>query len=146
MRYSLRHRLLSYLVLVFLIWGIYYVSWSRHLYIVTAYCGCPICVNVPEYRDGKFASGKKIYWGGIAADAKVPFGAKVELFPMNPKNMVAMMKILKGRTRYVVEDRGGKIKGRHIDIYIPDEMGGHKTALKWGVRRMRILINGRWAD
>lgn len=146
MRYSLKQRVYSYLLLAFLVWGIYYFGWGRHLYTVTAYCGCPICINVPEYRDGKFASGKKIYWGGVAADPKVPFGTRVELFPLSPKNLGAMISLLKGRRRFVVEDRGGLIKGRDIDIFIPDSMGGHKTAKKWGVRKMRVFMNGRLAE
>lgn len=124
----------------------YYQLWGKHLYLVTAYCNCPICVNVPKYHDDEFASGRKIYWGGIAADPKVPFRTKVELIPQWPADWFAVLGLLKSRRNFVVEDRGGKIKGRHIDLFIPDSMGGHKTALKWGRRRMRIKINGKWAD
>ena len=96
--------------------------------------------------DGKFASGKPIYWGGIAADKKIPFGAKVDLAPFWPWDHLAIHRILNNRTKFRVEDRGGKIKGRHIDIFIPDKMGGHPTALKWGRKWMRIQMNGNLAD
>ena len=146
-RFGLRHRLLSYAIILGIAWFLYYESWGRHLYTVTAYCNCPICINIPKYqKDNLFASGKKLYWGGIAADPKVDFGSTVELVPMSPKTWVLIAKIFKGRNRFTVEDRGGKIKGRHIDIYIPDSLGGHKIARKWGVRRMRIMINGELAD
>ncbi len=120
--------------------------WGWHVYRVTAYCNCPVCINVPEYRDNRFASGKRIHWGGVAADASVPFGSRIELVPLWPQDWKAVFKILGGRRKFIVEDRGGKIRNRAIDIFIPDSRGGHKTALRWGVHYMRVKINGRWAD
>jgi len=115
--------------------------------LVTAYCNCPICVNIKKYQhDDQFASGKRIYWGGIAADRSIPFKTKVELVPLWPQDWGTLTTLLKGRRKFVVEDRGGKIKGKHLDIFIPDSMGGHQTARRWGVRRMRIKLNGEWAD
>ena len=112
---------------------------------MTAYCNCPICINVKKYQDNQFASGRPIYWGGIAADPSIPFGSKVELAPHWPQDWLADQVILQGRRNFTVEDRGGKIKGRHIDLFIPDSLGAHSMARKWGVRRMRIKINGKWA-
>lgn len=137
---------LIYTFSIFLIWTVYYVSWGRYLYIVTAYCNCAVCINVPKYRDNQFASGRKIYWGGIAADPKIPFRSRLEILPTWPQDWAAVTKLFRGRRKFIVEDRGGKIKGRHIDIFIPDSMGGHKAALKWGVRRMRVKINGVLAE
>ena len=99
-----------------------------------------------KYQTGHFASGKKVYWGGIAADPSVPFGTRIELEPHWPGDWAAVSRLLKGRRNFRVEDRGGKIKGKHLDVFIPASFGGHKTALRWGVRRMRIKINGEWAD
>lgn len=132
--------------LFLLIWVAYYSLWGRHLYLVTAYCNCPICINVPEFRDGRFASGKKVYWGGIAADPAVPFGSEVELVPFWPVDRWKIKTILKKRIKFQVEDRGGMIKGKHIDLFIPDSMGGHKTALKWGRQKLRIKLDGELAD
>ena len=129
-------------VFIFMVWVSYQYFWGRHLYTITAYCNCPICIDIASYRDGKFASGKKIYWGGVAADPSVPMGAKVDLVPQTPRDLMDIFTLLHGRFHYRVEDRGGKIKGRDIDIYIPDSRGGHKQALKWGKRKMRIKING----
>lgn len=142
----IKKKIISYLFIAAVLWAAYYFAWGRHLYIVTAYCNCATCINVPAYRDGKFASGKKTYWGGIAADKKVPFGSKVELVPHAPGDWMAVMGILRGRTQFVVEDRGGKIRGRHIDVFFPKSRGGHMAALEWGARRMRIKINGKLAD
>ena len=127
-------------------WSLYYAFWGRHLYLVTAYCNCPICINVPKYHDSRFADGKPLYWGGIASGSSIPFGTQVDLVPHWPQDWGAVFALLEGRRDFRVEDRGGKIKGKHIDLFIPDSMGGHKTAMKWGVRRMRIKLNGEWAE
>lgn len=125
---------------------LYWSLWGSHLYRITAYCNCAICINVPKYQDGRFASGKKTYWGGVAGDPSVRFGSDVELVPFWLEDWKAVLKTLKGRKRFIVEDRGGKIKGKCIDIFIPKSRGGHKLARKWGVRYMRIKINGEFAS
>lgn len=135
---------LSFLALLGLIF--YYELWGKHLYLVTAYCNCSICVNIPQYLDNQFANGKKIYWGGIAADPKVPFGTKVELVPLWPGDFSKIDRVLDGKRTFRVEDRGGKIKGKHIDLFIPDSMGGHKAALKWGRQMIRVRMNGKLAE
>jgi len=66
--------------------------------------------------------------------------------PLWPQDWGKVMTLLRGRRKFTVEDRGGKIKGKHIDLFIPDSMGGHQTARKWGVRRIRIKLNGEWAE
>jgi len=133
-------------ILAVCVWKAYDILWLRHRYLITAYCDCPICINVPEFRDGKFASRRPVYWGGVAADKSVPFGANVELVPFTVRDWLAVGKFLGGRRHFTVEDRGGKIHGRHIDVFFPQTSGGHETALHWGVRRMRVKINGLWMD
>lgn len=121
---------------------VYHELWGKHVYLVTAYCDCAICINIPKYRDGQFANGKKVHWGGIAADPKVPFGTELELVPFWPFDFWKIKHVLNERQKFRVEDRGGKIKGKHIDIFIPQSMGGHQTALEWGAQRMRVRMNG----
>src|SRR3989338_7958857 len=101
----LKRKFIIYASLVFFIWSVYYILWERHAYIVTAYCNCPICINVKEYYDGKFASGKGVYWGGIAADPHVAFGTKVELVPLFPQDWFSVAVLLQGRRNFIVEDR-----------------------------------------
>jgi len=127
-------------------WKAYDILWLRHRYLITAYCDCPICINVKSFRNGKFASRKPVYWGGIAADKKIPFRSGVELVPATPTDWFAVWRLLDGRRKFVVEDRGGKIRVRHLDIFFPKDRGGHEAALRWGARRMRIKINGKLAD
>jgi len=133
-------------ILAMMVWKVYDVFWSRHCYLITAYCDCPICINVPEFRDGKFASRRPVYWGGVAADKSIPFGSSVELVPFTVWDWLAVRNFLGGRRNFTVEDRGGKIHSRHIDIFFPQSRGGHQTALRWGPRRMRVKINGQLMD
>ncbi len=141
--FRLAIRIILILVLVACLWKVYDVYWLRHRYLVTAYCDCPICINVPEFRDGKFASRRPVYWGGVAADKSVLFGSSVELVPITVRDWLAVRKFLGDRRYFTVEDRGGKIRGRHIDIYFPQSWGGHEAAVHWGARRMRVKINGQ---
>ncbi len=134
------------LVLAVAAWKAYDVYWLRHRYLITAYCDCPVCVNRIEFRDGKFASQRPVYWGGVAADRSVSFGSSVELVPFTVWDWLAIRFFLDDRRYFTVEDRGGKIRGRHIDIFFPQSRGGHQAAVRWGVRRMRIKINGRFME
>ena len=62
---------------------------------------------------GRTASGKPVRRGMVAADRRVlPLGTKVRL-----KNAGQYSGV------YRVEDTGGKIRGRKIDIYIPSRRG-----------------------
>jgi len=113
---------------------------NRNVYTVTAYCSCKKCINSREFRDERFASNQKVYFGGIAANKSIPFGTKIKLIPKRARDKKAVDRYLRGRKDFIVEDRGFLIKGRKLDIFIPQNMGGHKTALKWGKRRLRIQI------
>jgi len=143
---NLKFNLIALSFLVIFLSVLYHELWGKHLYLVTAYCDCPICINIAKFRDRKFASGRKTYWGGSAADSKISFGTEIELAPFWPKDFWKINRILRNRTSFEIEDRGGKIKGRHIDLFIPQSMGGHRTALKWGRQRMRIRLNGELAE
>lgn len=108
---------------------------------VTGYCKCgeccgwkrnllfrPVIASGPNKGDRKrvgiTASGTKAKPGTIAADgALYPFGA---------------IMYIKGYGYGRVEDRGGDIKGEHIDLYFHT----HRQALKWGKRRMNVTV---WA-
>ena len=91
---------------------------------VTGYCPCRKCcgkwAKVPMSRR-RTASGKllknlikhKILF--CAADKSVPFGTVF---------------IIPGKGRYIVEDRGGAIKGGKIDLFFLK----HSDALAWGRR------------
>ena len=110
-------------------------------FIVTGYCNCKKCCSwkyswfgfgPPVYSAGKLkgkpkkvgltASGTRAKHGTIAADTSLfPFGTTMEI---------------EGYGIGKVEDVGGAIKGRHIDLWFPS----HKEALKWGSKRMKVKI------
>jgi 3D (Asp-Asp-Asp) domain-containing protein len=111
---------------------------NQNIYIVTAYCNCQVCINKHAYRDGRFASNKLTYFGGIAAPKNIKFGTNVKLIPLTEADKKAVNTYLEGKTEYRVEDRGYLIKGNRLDIFIPKRMGGHKTARLWGTRKLKI--------
>lgn len=87
-------------------------------YKVTAYCSCSKCCGK---KTGRTASGTKATAGRtVAASAQFKFGTKLKI---------------NGKT-YVVEDRGGAVKGNKIDVY----MNSHAAALAWGVKYLPVEI------
>lgn len=50
------------------------------------------------------ASGRPVFYGEVAADRGVPFGARM---------------VLPGLGTFVVLDRGGAIVGTRVDVYLP---------------------------
>ncbi len=94
---------------------------SLGIYEVTAYCPCEKCCGK---SDGITASGTVATAGRtIAADTNdLPFGSEV---------------IINGRT-YVVEDRGGAIRGKRIDIFFDT----HAAALEFGRQSIEVFYGG----
>ena len=88
------------------------------IYKITAYCSCARCCGK---SNGITACGKKAKAGRtIAAPRGFKFGTKVSI---------------NGKT-YVVEDRGGAIKGNRIDLYV----NSHSEALRWGVKYLPVKV------
>lgn len=106
---------------------------------VTGYCNCGKCCSWkrdmfgfgrPVYNYGPMkgrpkkigitASGSRAKHGTIAADPMVfPFGTHLEV---------------PGYGVGTVEDIGGSIKGRHIDVWFPS----HEEARRWGSRWLKV--------
>jgi len=111
------------------------------LILVTGYCNCGKCCGwerngfgfgEPVYDYGKMkgkpkkigitASGTKAKRGTIAADPKVfPFGTHLRV---------------PGYGSGTVEDVGGSVKGRHIDIWFPT----HAEARAWGSKWLKVQV------
>ena len=83
-------------------------------YKVTHYCACTICT----WGSGITASGKPVAEGMIAAD-----------WGVLPKGTVVYIQRGENLVKKVVEDRGGAINGKIIDVYVPS----HGQALQMGV-------------
>ena len=83
---------------------------------VTGYCPCKKCC---KKDDGITASGVKATANHtIAAPSKYSFGTKIQL---------------NGYGTFVVEDRGGAIKGNRINRYF----NTHQEALNWGRKKCK---------
>ena len=89
-----------------------YASGGTYLgqYVLTGYCPCAICCGKTNgiTACGTLATSNHT----VAADPSIPFGTKL---------------IINGQL-YTVEDRGGAIKGNHIDIFF----NTHQEALDFG--------------
>lgn len=112
---------------------------DTNLVMTTGYCSCGQCCSwrkrwilfgQPVYNYGSLkgkpkkvgvtARGTKAHIGTIAADPSVwKFGTRLSV---------------PGYGEGVVEDVGGAIKGRHIDLWFPT----HAEAIRWGVRWLKV--------
>ena len=91
---------------------------SLGYYTVTAYCPCRKCC-------GKWANG--ITASGVYATPDHTIAA--------PKSFKFGQKLMINGNTYVVEDRGGSIKGRKLDIYFSD----HRSALRFGKQKLEVF-------
>ena len=94
--------------------------------LVTAYCACTKCCGPSAH--GLTASGKLVTANRgrfVAADAKVfSFGTKLKIPGYNNGNQVEVL------------DRGGAIKGNHLDVFF----SSHQKAMDWGKRWLDVTV------
>ena len=110
---------------------------GKGLFEVTGYCNCGECCGWEYDKDGnavynyahlkgrlkiigQTSSGKMAKRGTVAADPRV-FKIGTKLY-------------IPGYGEGVVEDIGGAIKGRHIDLWFST----HQEAKRWGKRYLKI--------
>jgi 3D (Asp-Asp-Asp) domain-containing protein len=93
---------------------------NEESYTVTAYCPCIKCCGK---EDGITASGIKAVSGiTVAADTDIlPFGTEI---------------LIEGIGHRIVQDRGGAIKGKSIDIFFDT----HEEALMFGRQNLKVYI------
>lgn len=88
-------------------------------FTATAYCGCAKCCGKST---GKTASGTTATAGRtVAMSGSYSFGTKIEI---------------QGMGTYIVEDRGGAIKGNRIDIFFSN----HQKALDFGRKTVYLKV------
>jgi 3D (Asp-Asp-Asp) domain-containing protein len=94
--------------------------------LVTGYCPCRKCCG--KFADGKTASGRRITYNRgrfVAADTSLlPFGTKVSIPGYH------------GGRPVPVEDRGGRIKGRRLDLFF----FSHHQAREWGSQWVDVTV------
>ena len=93
---------------------------------VTAYCPCTKCCG--PHANGITASGQPVTVNlgrFVAADTRVlPFGSTVRIPGYHDGQPVPVL------------DRGGAIKGDHLDVFFPS----HQQALDWGRRWVLVEV------
>jgi 3D (Asp-Asp-Asp) domain-containing protein len=92
---------------------------------VTAYCPCPKCCG--KNAKGLTASGKPIAFDGghfVAAPSTYAFGTKLVIEGYNGNQPVQVL------------DRGGAIKGNHLDVFFPT----HEQAKQWGRHFVDVTV------
>ena len=94
--------------------------------LVTAYCPCTKCCG--SHAQGLTASGKPVSFNGgrfVAADTRLyHFGTKVQIPGYADGQAVE------------VADKGGAIKGNHIDVFFPT----HDEARQWGRKWVAVTV------
>jgi 3D (Asp-Asp-Asp) domain-containing protein len=100
-------------------------------YIATAYCPCEKCCGVWATRRPLDENGDPIVYGatGIILRQGISVAADV----MHP---MGTMLAIEGMGTYIVQDRGGAIKGNRLDIYFTD----HDEASDFGVQTVRVRV------
>jgi 3D (Asp-Asp-Asp) domain-containing protein len=88
----------------------------------TAYSNDDGSIDVEQWRDGRTATNKVARRGHIAADWR--------LFPPGTRLYVP------GYGEAVVEDRGGQVKGYHLDLFVDSR----EEALRWGIRNLDVYV------
>ncbi len=86
---------------------------------VSAYCAESCCCG--KWADGITASGKPAIGKICAAPPHIPFGTVLDV---------------EGYGEYVVEDRGGAIKGNKLDLLFST----HAEALEFGRKDLKVRI------
>ena len=95
-------------------------GWKRNWMLRPIYTSGPLKGKVK--RVGITASGTKARHGTIAADTRVyPFGT---------------IMYIEGYGYGRVEDRGGAIKGKHVDLFFYS----HRDAMKWGRKTQKVKV------
>ena len=93
---------------------------------VTAYCSCRKCCG--PHAQGLTASGRPISYNGgqfVAADTKLfKFGTRIQIPGYADGQPVEVI------------DRGGAIKGFHLDVYFPT----HEAARQWGRKWLAVTV------
>ena len=109
------------------------------LVLVTGYCNCESCCS---WKRSWFGLGSPVYAYGPMKGRPKQVGVTASGTTARKGTIAADPKVWKFGTRLavpgygdgVVEDLGGAIKGRHIDVWFPT----HAEAVRWGRRWLKV--------
>ena len=104
--------------------------WSLGEYKLTAYCACEKCCGYWATIRPVDDEGNPIVYtsNGSVAKHGVTVAADTDILPFGT------VLLIDGH-EYTVQDRGGKVKGNHIDIYFDS----HEAAKEFGVKYLEIF-------
>lgn len=100
-------------------------------YKLTAYCACEKCCGAWARIRPIDKDGKPIVYTASMAEAKqgVTIAADTNVHPFGT------VLVIDGK-EYTVQDRGGAVKGKHVDIYFES----HEEAKQFGVQYKDVFI------
>lgn len=106
-------------------------------YKLTAYCACEKCCGAYALNRPTDKDGNTIVYTASMAEAKqgVTVAADTSIHPFGTVLLI-------GGNEYTVQDRGGAVKGKHIDIYFDS----HEEARAFGLQYGEVFAKGGQAD
>lgn len=98
----------------------------------TAYCPCEKCCGKWATLRPQDENGQPIVYGatGIVLQSGISVAADTSIYPMG-----TVLEI-QGFGKFIVQDRGGSIKGNRIDIYFDN----HDEAVDFGVQTVKVRV------
>lgn len=102
-------------------------------YKLTAYCACEKCCGAYALNRPTDKDGNTIVYTASMAEAKegVTVAADTSVHPFGTVLLI-------DGNEYTVQDRGGKVKGKHIDIFFDS----HEEAQAFGLQYAEIFVKG----
>lgn len=99
-------------------------------FTLTAYCSCEKCCGEWALNRPLDENGNEIVTTASGATAKANYtvAADTSVLPFGTKLRI-------NGVTYEVQDRGGKIKNKRIDVYFSD----HESALKFGKQKAEVF-------
>lgn len=106
-------------------------------YKLTAYCACEKCCGAWAKNRPLDKDGNPIIYTASMAEARegVTVAADTSVHPFGTVLLI-------GGNEYTVQDRGGKVKGKHVDIYFDS----HEEARAFGLQYGEVFAKGGQAD
>jgi 3D (Asp-Asp-Asp) domain-containing protein len=112
---------------------------EKGFFEVTGYCNCEECCGWERDKDGRpvFNYGRMAGKPKIIGQTSSGTMAKRGTLAADPRVFKVGTKLkIPGYGTGTVEDIGGAIKGRHIDLWFPS----HEEAKRWGKRYLKIEV------
>lgn len=106
-------------------------------YKLTAYCACEKCCGAYAKDRPVDKDGNTIVYTASMAEARegVTVAADTSVHPFGTVLLI-------DGNEYTVQDRGGKVKGKHVDIYFDS----HEEAMAFGLQYGEVFAKGGQAD